>query len=150
MVGLDTNVVVRYLAQDDVRQSAAATRLFEEVLTPEAPGFVSCIVLCELAWVLAECYDADRARIRQALDGLLVAKQIVVEAPDVVRRALRAWADGAADFADALIGHLAAENGASVTLTFDRAAAKLTGFELLHQARAKPGSDPGFGYPGFG
>ena len=88
-------------------------------------------MLCELAWVLAECYDADRDRIRQALDGLLAAKQIAIETPDVVRRALRAWADGAADFADALIGQLAAEHGASVTFTFDRAAAKLKGFELL-------------------
>ena len=131
MIGLDTNVVVRYLAQDDARQSSAATRLFENVLTPETPGFVSCVVLCELTWVLSECYDADRARIRQALDGLLAAKQVVVEAPDVVRRALRAWAHGAADFADALVGQLAAEHGASVTLTFDRAAAKLPGFELL-------------------
>jgi predicted nucleic-acid-binding protein len=131
MLALDTNVVVRYLAQDDAKQSAAATRVFEKVLSPETPGFVSCIVLCELVWVLAECYGADRSRIRQALDGLLAAKQVVVEAPDVVRRAVRAWDEGGADFSDALIGQVAAHHGASATLTFDRAAAKLAGFELL-------------------
>ena len=130
MIGLDTNVVVRYLAQDDAKQSAAASRLFEEVLSPADPGFVSAIVLCELAWVLAECYGADRARIRGALEGLLAARQIAVETPDIVRRALRAWADSGADFADALLGEVAAAHGAAKTLTFDRAAAKLPGFEL--------------------
>jgi predicted nucleic-acid-binding protein len=131
LIGLDTNVVVRYLAQDDPRQSAAATRLFEHTLSPEDPGFVSAIVLCELAWVLAECYDADRVRIRGAIEGLLASRQIAVEAPDTVRRALRAWADSGADFADALIGEVAKASGASKTVTFDRAAAKLAGFELL-------------------
>jgi predicted nucleic-acid-binding protein len=131
VVGLDTNVVVRYLAQDDARQSAAATRVFEKVLDADNPGFVSCIVLCELAWVLAECYSADETRIREVVEGLLTAKQVVVETPDLVRRALRAWAAGGADFADALIGETAARQGASRTLTFDRAAAKLTNFELV-------------------
>jgi predicted nucleic-acid-binding protein len=131
LIGLDTNVVVRYLAQDDPRQAAAAARLFEQVLSQENPGFISTIVLCEIAWVLAECYGADRARIRAALEGLLAAKQIAVEAPDSVRRALRAWEASGADFADALIGELAAAHGAGKTVTFDRAASKLPGFELL-------------------
>lgn len=131
MIGLDTNVVVRYLAQDDPKQSAAASRLFERVLTPDNRGFIPLVVLCELAWVLAECYGADRVRIRQAIDGFLVAKQVAVESPDVVRRALRAWDESAADFADALIGEVARGNGAGKTVTFDRAAAKLAGFELL-------------------
>jgi predicted nucleic-acid-binding protein len=131
LIGLDTNVVVRYLAQDDPKQSAAATRLFEHALSPESPGFVPAIVLCELAWVLAECYGADRARIRGAIEGLLASRQIAVEAPELVRRALRAWADSGADFADALIGEVAAAHGAGKTVTFDRAAGKLAGFELL-------------------
>jgi predicted nucleic-acid-binding protein len=131
VIGLDTNVVVRYLAQDDPRQSAAASRFVETVLTPENPGFLSAVVLCEIAWVLAECYAADRARIRQAIEGLLVAKQIAIETPDVVRKALRNWNDSAADFADALIGEVARAAGATKIVTFDRAAAKLPGFELL-------------------
>lgn len=131
MIGLDTNVVVRYLAQDDPRQSAAATRLFERVLTPDIPGFIPAVVLCELAWVLAECYDADRPQIRAAIETLLVAKQLAIETPDLVRRALRVWDQGGADFADALIGEVARANGVEKTVTFDRAAAKLPGFELL-------------------
>jgi predicted nucleic-acid-binding protein len=131
VIGLDTNVVVRYLAQDDPKQSAAATKLFESVLTADDPGFVSSVVLCEIAWVLAECYGADRGRIRAAIEGLLAARQIAVEAPDTVRRALRAWGDSSADFADALIGSVAGSHGAAKTVTFDRAAAKLPGFELL-------------------
>jgi predicted nucleic-acid-binding protein len=131
LIGLDTNVVVRYLAQDDRRQAAAAARLFEHVLSQDNPGFVSTIVLCEIAWVLADCYGADRARIRAAIEGLLAAKQIAVEAPDSVRRALRAWDASGADLADALIGQVAAAHGAGKTVTFDRAAAKLPGFELL-------------------
>jgi len=131
MIGLDTNVVVRYLAQDDAKQSAAAGRLFERVLSADNPGFVSAIALCELAWVLAECYGADRARIHAAIEGLLAAKQIAVEEPDLVRKALRAWDQSVADFADALIGEVASAKGALKTVTFDRAAAKLPGFELL-------------------
>jgi predicted nucleic-acid-binding protein len=131
VVGLDTNVVVRYLAQDDARQSAAASRLFERVLSPDNPGFLSAVVLCELAWVLAECYGADAGRIRRAIEGLLAAKQVAVETPDIVRKALRSWAESGADFADALIGGIAAANGAESSVTFDRAAAKLPGFRLL-------------------
>lgn len=131
MIGLDTNVVVRYLAQDDPKQSAAATRVFERVLSADNPGFVSAVVLCELAWVLAECYAADRARIRAAIEGLLASRQLSVEAPDLVRRALRAWGESAADFADALIGEVARASGADKTVTFDRDASRLPGFELL-------------------
>ena len=131
MIGLDTNVVVRYLVQDDARQSAAANRLFERILSADNPGFVSGIALCELAWVLAECYGADRTRIRAAIEGLLAAKQIAVETPDLVRKALRAWGETGADFADALIGEVAASHGAAKIVTFDRAAGKLPGFELL-------------------
>jgi predicted nucleic-acid-binding protein len=131
VIGLDTNVVVRYLAQDDPKQSAVASKLFETVLTPDEPGFVCTVVLCEIAWVLAECYGADRARIRAAVEGLLAARQIAVETPDTVRKALRSWGESSADFADALIGAVAASHGVAKTVTFDRAAAKLPGFELL-------------------
>ncbi len=131
MTGLDTNVVVRYLVQDDAAQSAIATRLFEKSLSQDDPGFVSAIVLCEIAWVLAESYGASGERIAAAMEGLLAAKQIVVETPDVARKALRQWKESGADFADALIGAIAHVHGAEKTVTFDRAAARLPGFELL-------------------
>jgi predicted nucleic-acid-binding protein len=131
VIGLDTNVIVRYVVQDDARQSAAATRLIERSLSPENPGFIGCITLCETAWVLAECYGAGREKIGQVLEGLLASKQLVVEQPEAAWKALRAWRGSSADFADALIGQIVAANGGAKTVTFDRAAAKLPGLELL-------------------
>ena len=131
MTGLDTNVIIRYVAQDDARQSAAATRLMEKALSVEEPGFVSLVTMCEVAWVLAECYGADRSRIRSVLKGLLETRQIVVESAELVWRALRAWEGSAADFSDALIGEVALAAGAKKVLTFDKAAAKLPSFALL-------------------
>lgn len=131
MIGLDTNVIVRYVVQDDPRQAALATRLFERTLSAEEPGFVTCITLCEAAWVLAECYSADRERIAKVIEGLLASKQIVVEQADAAWKALRAWKGSSADFADALIGQIVAAHEGAKTVTFDRAAAKLPGFELL-------------------
>ena len=131
MIGLDTNVIVRYLAQDDPRQSAAASRFIERTLSPENPGLIVAITLCEVVWVLAECYGADRARIRAVMEGLLSSRQLAVDEADLVWKALRAWDASSADFSDALIGQIVAARGGEKTLTFDRAAAKLPGFELL-------------------
>jgi len=131
VIGLDTNVIVRYVVQDDPRQSPIATRLFERTISPDTPGFVAGIVLCEVVWVLAECYGADRKRTREVIEGLLTAKQIVVENPEAAWKALRAWDASNADFADALIGQIVSEHGGQKTVTFDRAASKLPGFELL-------------------
>lgn len=131
MIGLDTNVVVRYLTQDDAKQAAAASRLFERTLSADNPGYVGLITLCEIAWVLAECYDADQGRIRSVIEGLLGSKQILVEDADLVWKALRSWEDSAADFSDALIGQTLTARGCEKIVTFDKSAAKLPGFELL-------------------
>jgi predicted nucleic-acid-binding protein len=131
LIGLDTNVVVRYLVQDDPAQSAASTRLMERVLTSERPGFIGCITLCEIVWVLAECYEADRERIESVIEHLLSSRQLVVEDAEIVWNALRDWRASRADFSDALIGRRVLAHGGQKTMTFDRAAAKLPGFELL-------------------
>jgi len=131
VIGLDTNVLVRYLVQDDPRQSALATRFIERSLSTDSPGFVSAIVLCEIAWVLAECYGADRKRVREVVEGLLATKQLVIEQAEVVWKALRSWEGVTADFSDALIGQIVTAHGGDRTVTFDRAAARLPGFELL-------------------
>ena len=131
MVGIDTNVLVRYLAQDDPKQSAVATRFIEGRLSSDNPGFVSTVTLCEIAWVLAESYAADRKRIRATVESLLATKQLVIERAELVWKALRAWEGVPADFSDALIGQLAIAHGGEKTVTFDRTAAKLPGFELL-------------------
>lgn len=131
MVGIDTNVLVRYLTQDDPKQSAIATRFIEDRLSAENPGFVSAVTLCEIAWVLAMSYGADRKEIRKTVENLLATKQLVIERAELVWKALRASEGAPADFSDALIGQLAIARGAEKTVTFDRTAARLPGFELL-------------------
>lgn len=135
MIGLDTNVVVRYLVQDDAAQSTAATRLMEGTLSAEFPGFITGITLCEIVWVLAECYEADRDRIGSVIEGLLASRQLVVEDSETVWNALHDWRRSSADFSDALIGRKVIARGGEKTVTFDRAAAKLPGFELLKSTR---------------
>jgi predicted nucleic-acid-binding protein len=131
VIGLDTNVVVRYLTQDDAKQAAIASSLFEHTLSVEHPGFISHITLCEIAWVLADCYDADKSRIQAVIEGLLGSKQIIVEEADLVWKALRSWEKSSADFSDALMGQASAARGCDKIVTFDKAAARLPSFALL-------------------
>jgi predicted nucleic-acid-binding protein len=132
LIGLDSNVVVRYLAQDDGRQSALATRLLERELSPDAPGFISLVTLAEIVWVITSVYSADRALIERAVEGLLSAQQLRVQDAESVWLALQDWRDSDADFSDALIARVALAAGCTHTCTFDRAAAKNSGFELLN------------------
>jgi predicted nucleic-acid-binding protein len=130
MTGLDTNVLVRYIMQDDEKQSPQATKLIES-LTPEARGFVPLVALVEVVWVLAGCFELDREQLVAALEGLLRTKEIGVERADVVWRAVQVFAKGSADFADCLIERCAAAEGCERTMTFDRAAAKSCGMTLV-------------------
>jgi predicted nucleic-acid-binding protein len=92
---------------------------------------VSVVTLSEVAWVLAESYGMDRRGICELIERLLSTKQLVLDQAESVWRALKALESTSADFSDALIGQLALARGAGKTVTFDRAAAKLPGFELL-------------------
>lgn len=130
MIGLDTNVLVRYLTQDDPKQAALATRLVES-LTPSAPGFVSHIVLAETVWVLESCYDAAPDRIAQFVETLLRSESINVAHVEVVWRALRQFKSARGDFVDTLVSALARNAGCDAVLTFDKAAAKRSGMALL-------------------
>ena len=131
MIGLATNVVVRYIAQDDPRQSVAAARLMENQLAADNPGFISLVTLCEIAWVLQACYGATPARIRDVVESLLGTKHIEVESAELVWKALRAWKGSGADFSDAIIGQVSLDHGAARIVTFDKAASRLPAFELL-------------------
>jgi predicted nucleic-acid-binding protein len=130
MIGLDTNVLVRYIMQDDVKQAAKATKLIEG-LTPESPGFVSLVSIVELFWVLTSCYELGREQLSQVLDVLLRSKQLVIDRADQVVRAMRAYGAGNADLADCLIERAAAAAGCSRTMTFDAAASKTAGMTLI-------------------
>lgn len=130
MIGLDTNVLVRYLAQDDTKQSPQATRLIES-LTPEEPGYVSIVSVVEIVWVLSGCYSATRETLCEVLATLLQVKGIVVAHADVVWQALRLFRSGKADFADCLIKCFADEATCTKVMTFDRDAAKHCGMQLF-------------------
>ena len=130
MTGLDTNVLVRYIMQDDPRQSALATRLLES-LTADAPGFVSLISVVELSWVLSSAYELDRVQLVQAIEALLRTKEIVVDRAETVWKAVRLFQSAHADFADCLIERSAAAAGCERTMTFDRGAAKGCGMTLV-------------------
>ena len=130
MIGLDTNVLMRYLAQDDARQSAQATRLIES-LSPQQPGFVGMVILVELAWVLESCYEASHATITATLDRLLRTKSLVLENPETVARALRLFGAGHKDFADCLIACSATAAGCGLVYSFDKAAIRQAGMAAL-------------------
>jgi predicted nucleic-acid-binding protein len=130
MTGLDTNVLVRYIMQDDAKQSPLATRLIES-LSAESPGFVPVVSVVELGWVLSSAYDLDRNQLIEAFEGLLRTKELVVERAEIVWKALRVVQSTNADFADCLISCSAVVAGCPKTMTFDRGAAKAAGMTLL-------------------
>ena len=121
MIGLDTNVLVRYVTQDDPAQSAAATRLMDS-LSAETPGFVPLVVVIELVWVLQSCYDAKRGAIAKVLETLLRSKELVVERAELVWQALRGFAASRGDFADCVIERCAHAAQCPYTATFDKSA----------------------------
>jgi predicted nucleic-acid-binding protein len=131
MIGLDTNILVRYLAQDDPLQSPIATDLMEHRLTEEEPGFISVVAMAEVAWVLECAYGLANRDIAAAIEGVLQAEALVVESEQEVFAAMVALKEGRGSFADALIGALGAKAGCSRTVTFDRRAQRLSEFELL-------------------
>lgn len=129
MIGLDTNVLIRYLTQDDTAQARLASRAIES-LTVEKPGYLPVVTLVETSWVLRHTYGFEAEVITQVLGDVVAADEFVVETPTVVRRALEATTTGA-DFADALIAESARHAGCDRVVTFDRRAAKVDGMQLL-------------------
>ena len=131
MTGLDTNVLVRYLTEDDpveARKAGAAIR------TASAKGercFVSAIVLCELAWVLRGAYKVTKTDLIETLDRLLLTTQFVIGDKDVVRAALEAYRQGKADFADYVIGAVHQDAGCTRTVTLDRRLRGRAQFQIL-------------------
>ncbi len=131
MSGLDTNVLARYIVQDDPDQSAAAVRLIEGRCTAQAPGYVSIPVLAELVWVLTSVYDYEKAAVIPVIRQLLRTAEFAVEDRQTVWAALREFETGGADFADYLISHRNHAHGCTRTYTFDRRAARGSHFVLV-------------------
>ncbi|MCL4748238.1 MAG: type II toxin-antitoxin system VapC family toxin [Burkholderiaceae bacterium] len=132
MTGIDTNVLVRYLAQDDPRRSAAATKLIEQRLSDARPGFVSRVVLAETCRVLRSLYGATPGEIADTLEDLLSVPVLRFESRDAALRAVASVRHRGAEYADALIAELSAAAGCSQTFSFDRNAVRRAAMTLLH------------------
>ena len=130
MIGLDTNVLMRYLVQDDALQSPKATACIES-FTPERRGYVSLTALIEIVWVLTSCYGMNKGSLIRILDTLLRIDNLIVEQAGTVREAIRLFNLSKADFEDCMISCSCLAMGCDETLTFDALAAKTAGMRLL-------------------
>jgi predicted nucleic-acid-binding protein len=130
VTGLDTNVLVRYFAQDDPIQSKKATEIVERRLTEDEPGFVSIVAMVETVWVLSRVYELSNDEIAGVVEGMLQADTLVVQNEQEVFTAMAALRAGRGSFADALGSALGKWAGCISTLTFDRKTRRLDGFEL--------------------
>ena len=134
MIGLDTNVLVRYMTQDDAKQAALATRLIEEKLTVAEQGFISLVVVAELCWVLGSLFDATTDELVATMEDLLSTPRFYIEKREVLQAVIGRFKRASSrkeGFADALIAEVAASAGCKATMTFDKAAVRAAGMTLL-------------------
>jgi len=130
MIGLDTNVVVRYLTHDHPAQTTAAVKVMDSLST-DSPGFLSLIVIAELVWVLEAAYRFKKNEVAQVLEILLRSQELVIERAEIVAQALRKFSASRADFADCLIERSAHAAECQYTVTFDRNAESAAGMRML-------------------
>lgn len=131
MLGIDTNVLVRYVVRDDEAQFEKASRLIKREVGAGESVFVSLPVLLETEWVLRSRYHLRKAEVAEVISALLDATEIRFEAEPVIEESLKFWADSTASFADCLIGAHNRRLGCRATATFDVKAARLTAFVAL-------------------
>ncbi len=131
MTGLDTNILVRYITRDDPLQTPKAKKLIEEHCTNEEPGFISLASILELVWALESGYGFTKLQTAQAVERFLQIETLFVQSEREVYVAMLAQKTGQGSFADALIGALGLGAGCTSTLTFDKKASRLQGFELI-------------------
>jgi predicted nucleic-acid-binding protein len=129
MIGLDSNIIIRALLQDDPAQSKIAAALLDGRLTIDQPGFVSVVAIAEIAWVLARSYGYSQRAIADAVERMLENEALIVDREEAVFDAVAKVRLGLGSFGDALIGALNTEAGCDRTLSFDRRALRLPGFE---------------------
>jgi predicted nucleic-acid-binding protein len=129
MIGLDTNVLVRFLTHDDPQQSPAAIRLMRSLST-SSPGFVSMVVLAELSWVLRSLYNFEKHELELVLENLLRSDSLVVERSEIAWQALRRFKTSNAGFSDCLMERCGDAAGCLYTFTFDKRAVA-TGMRFL-------------------
>jgi predicted nucleic-acid-binding protein len=131
MIGLDTNVVLRYLLQDDPKQTRQANQIVDRQLSEQNPGFINLVTVLEVVWVLRSLLKRNPSQIASHLENLLTADSLQVQNEQQVFEAAFALKRGTGEFEDALIGALNVWTGCSHTLTFDRKAARLPHFQAI-------------------
>jgi len=131
MIGLDTNIVLRYLLQDDPKQTRQANQIIDRQLSEQNPGFISLVTVLEIVWVLRSLLKQTASQIAIHIEHLLAADTLEVQNEQQVFEAAFALKRGAGEFEDALMGALNAWAGCSSTLTFDRKAARLPHFQVI-------------------
>jgi predicted nucleic-acid-binding protein len=131
MQGLDANILIRYLTQDDPIQSPKAVEIIERRLSQARPGFVSLVTMAEIVWVLGSVYELADGEIADAVERMLQADTLMIQNEQQVFTAMVSLRRGWGGFAGALIAAVGAWAGCESTLTFDKKAIRLTGFELL-------------------
>ena len=131
MIGIDTNVILRLIVNDDERQSRAAERFIQENASAESPCYVSNMALIETVWVLESVYGYDREGVADALTMFLDVEQLEFDSAADVSAAIEDYRRERADFEDCMIGRMNLFAGCEYTGTFDRKAARLTGFKLV-------------------
>jgi predicted nucleic-acid-binding protein len=129
VIGLDTNVLVRFLVEDDPEQARRAKAVVQGAVDQDEKLYVSNVVLCELAWVLDRAYGLERTEVASAVRGLLSAKHVLLEDADLVERALAAYGESRVGFPDYVIRELARDAGCRTVVTFDRTLLREPGFE---------------------
>jgi len=131
MIGIDSNILVRLIVADEPQQAAIARAFIHDHCGPDDPGYISNVVLAEVVWILGRGYKYSRDEIADAIERIMETAQLQVESSTDVASALADYRRGPAGFTDCLIGHLNRTADCTHTVTFDRKAAKLSGFQLL-------------------
>lgn len=131
MIGLDTNVLVRYFTQDNKAEAQRANEAIEKQCSKDNPGFIHDIVLCELVWVLASCYECPKEVISETLEKILVSPQLRVAHRSHVWEAIQIFKKTKADFSDCLLGIKNSSSGCRKTVTFDKSLKETTHFSVI-------------------
>ncbi|GAA4409523.1 PIN domain-containing protein [Quisquiliibacterium transsilvanicum] len=131
MPALDTNVLVRYVVQDDGPQFGAARALIARSVEQGLPLFIPVTVMLELEWVLRSSYELEKDDVMRVLSSLLAAAELTFESERALELALQLFRDGTADFADCLHVALSVQAGEQPIWTFDKRAARIPGARLL-------------------
>jgi predicted nucleic-acid-binding protein len=131
MIGIDTNVLLRLIVEDDVKQARLAQKSMEKHCSEEEPGFINSIVLVEIVWVLERSYKYSRIDIVSALEAIFQVKELSVQSPNEAWEALHQYRNDEAGFADLYIGAINRSEKCITTLTFDKKAASSKSFQLV-------------------